>query len=158
MASAGDDFNLPGGTLIEAGIAAGNKVTIRGGQLATNPEDPDPTGSILTLAGTITANIVEIHGGSNLDYFDLINPAGINAPTTLKGYAGDDRFFIQTVPLAMSIDGGDGANRYYVSSNAARNLFRGNLSTSSTQLTKSLRFLCSQADYWCFEKVCFTDF
>ena len=94
MASAGDNFNLPVGTSIQAGSAAGNTVTIRGGQLSGDPNDPDPVGSILTIAGDVQANEVEIIGGSNLDYFDLINPAGINAPTTLTGNAGNDRFFI----------------------------------------------------------------
>jgi hypothetical protein len=122
-ASAGDDFTLPTGTLIQGGSAAGNKVVIRGGQWSDAPKDPDPVGSILTIAGTVAANAVEIFGGSNLDYFDLINPAGINAPTTLTGNAGDDRFFIQAVSAAMTIHGGAGANRYYISSNAARSLF-----------------------------------
>ena len=90
------------------------------------PNDPDPVGSILTIAGNVQGNRVEIIGGSNLDYFDLINPTGINAPTTLTGHGGDDRFFIQAVPAAMVIDGGSGANRYYISSNSARSLFVSN--------------------------------
>src|SRR6185369_16814733 len=97
--------------------------TIRGGQLASDALDVDATGAILTIAGTVTANSVAIYGGSNLDYFDLINPAGINSPTTVTGNAGDDRFFVQAVPAAMTLDGGAGANRYYISSNAARSLF-----------------------------------
>ena len=125
-ASAGDNFNLPADTSIQASSAAGEKVTIRGGQLVGAPKDPDPLGSIVTIQGDVTANSVEIYGGSNLDYFDLINPAGINAPTTVTGNAGNDRFFLQAVPATMTIDGGDGANRYYVSSNAARSLFVAN--------------------------------
>src|SRR5262245_20919197 len=82
--------------------------SIRGGQVSDTATDPDPVGSILTIAGTISASAVEIIGGSNLDYFDLINPAGINAPTTLTGHAGNDRFFIEAVPAAMTVNGGAG--------------------------------------------------
>ncbi len=121
-ASAGDNFNLPTGASIEAA----SQVTIRGGQMSDAPDDPDPVGSILTLAGTVQGSAVEIYGGSNLDYFDLINPNGIDAATTLTGNAGDDRFFIPVVPEDMIVNGGDGANRYYISSNAARSLFVSN--------------------------------
>ena len=72
------------------------------------------------------SDAVQIIGGSNLDYFDLINPAGINAQTVLTGHAGDDRFFIQAVSAAMTINGGAGANRYYISSDAARDRFVSN--------------------------------
>jgi hypothetical protein len=55
-ASAGDDFNLPAGTLIQGGSGPGSKVTIRGGQVSGDPIDPDPVGSILTIAGNVANN------------------------------------------------------------------------------------------------------
>jgi hypothetical protein len=121
--SAGDNINLLAGTSIQSGNASGNQVVIRAGQLASDAKDPDPVGAILTLEGLITAPNVEVYGGSNLDYFDVINPNGIQSITHLYGLGGDDRFFIQNVPVAMTVDGGSGANLYYVSSNARRDLF-----------------------------------
>jgi len=32
---------------------------------------------LLTIAGNVVGSSVEIDGGTNLDYLDLINPAGI---------------------------------------------------------------------------------
>ncbi len=85
--------------------------------------DPDAVGAIITLAGDVSGAAVQISGGSNLDYFDLINPAGINAPTTVTGNGGNDRFFVRAAPAPLTLVGGDGANRYYLSSDAARSLF-----------------------------------
>ena len=124
--SAGDNVNLVEGTSITAGSASPSQVVIQGGQLATDSKDPDPIGSILTLRGLISAPTVSIYAGSNLDFFDLTNPNGIQSITSLFGQGGDDRFFIQSVPVAMTIDGGSGANRYYISSNSSRSLFGNN--------------------------------
>ncbi|MBS0263399.1 MAG: hypothetical protein JSS02_15765, partial [Planctomycetes bacterium] len=120
---AGDHVTLPTGASIKGGTTGNKTVTIRGGQLSNAPKDFDVTGAILTLAGDIVGEQVEIYGGSNLDYIDLINPAGINAPTKVAGLAGDDRFFVQAAPAALTLMGGAGADRFYLSSNAARSLF-----------------------------------
>src|SRR5262249_10129135 len=60
VAAAGDNFNLPTGTVIQAGTATGDTVKIVGGQMIGAQSDPDPVGSILEIAGTITASSVEI--------------------------------------------------------------------------------------------------
>ena len=126
--SAGDNFALPTDTILQSGTAGGDTITISGGQLIGSARDLDPVGAIITILGDITSNTTDpaavvIRGGSNLDYFDLINPDGIPAQTALFGEGGDDRFFIQSVPAAMTVDGGTGANRYYIASTAARSLF-----------------------------------
>ncbi len=107
---AGEDLNL---------LQSGGQ-TFLGAILGTAPL---AYGRILALTGSVTASAGD---DFNLPTGTLIqggSAAGINAPTTLTGQAGNDRFFIQAVPAPMTIDGGDGANRYYISSNAARSLF-----------------------------------
>ncbi|MCU0709908.1 MAG: hypothetical protein MUF23_16625, partial [Pirellula sp.] len=126
LVQAGDHFLLPVGTRIESRASTGGSLVIRAGQLVTDTKDPDPTGAIITLAGNLVSASVQVFGGSNLDFFDLVNPNGIAAPTELYGLNGDDRFFIGTTASAMTVHGGEGANRYYISSNAARSLFLSN--------------------------------
>jgi hypothetical protein len=120
--SAGDDVNIPEGTLVLANAA----VTIRGDFVADQADDPDPNvGTVITIAGDVRAPQVVIEGGFDLDDFQLLGSTGINAAgqTTLRGHVSDDRFFIQAVAGPMRIEGGAGADRYYVSSNAAKSVF-----------------------------------
>ncbi|MCK4660888.1 MAG: FG-GAP repeat protein, partial [Phycisphaerae bacterium] len=117
----GDDVYVPVGTLIESDTS----VLVFGD---FKDPDPDPTnGTTIDILGDIQAPAVEIRGGDNLDFIQLRNPNGVNAggSTILTGNNGDDRFFIQGVGTEMTVNAGDGADRIYVSSNAARDLFTG---------------------------------
>ncbi|TVS20477.1 MAG: hypothetical protein EA424_03780, partial [Planctomycetaceae bacterium] len=127
---AGDDFHLPAGATIEAG----GDVTILAD---VSPVDPDPNaGATINLFGHIKAQSVTIAGGVDIDFFNLANTSGIEAETiflygelpTLPDTTtkfGDDRFFIRAVRegSTMAVNGGSGADRYYVSSDASKQLF-----------------------------------
>ena len=114
-----DDFILPSGTSISASTSISIKVD------SQIPDYDTTTGSIVSVSGSINAPTLAISGGGNIDYFDILTPAGINAggSTTLNGGGGDDRFFIHAVPSAMTINGEAGADRYYLGGNAARSLY-----------------------------------
>ena len=82
-----------------------------------------------------------INGGSEMDYFNLHGSGGTtvvngdNPEDNVTGHAacdpdaanthcpGDDRFFIQGAGGNLTINGGWGADKYYVSSNADRSLY-----------------------------------
>ena len=123
QASAADSFHLPAGTRIIAQQDPAESIILRAGQNAHAESDLDVFGAIVTLQGELIGNHVQVIGGSNRDDFDLINPDGIPATTLIQGLGGDDRFFVPKVIHPMRLEGGDGANRYFVSSNAKRNLF-----------------------------------
>jgi hypothetical protein len=81
---------------------------------------------------------VAIDSGSqtNVDYIELLNPAGINAngTTTITGGGGDDRIFIDAVAGPTTVAESPGAERIYVASNASRALFTVGSSSPSSQV------------------------
>ncbi|MCO6457026.1 MAG: hypothetical protein J5I93_17150, partial [Pirellulaceae bacterium] len=122
LIDAGDDVLLPAGTLIVADSLAVIRGDFQGAQSPTGEGDP---GTTITILGDVQADEVQVMGGNDLDFIQILGTAGINAggTTTLLGNDGSDRFFVQAVINAMTIDGGVGADRYYLSSNAAKSVF-----------------------------------
>ncbi|MFN5466550.1 MAG: hypothetical protein ACK5AM_00370, partial [Pirellulaceae bacterium] len=116
---AGDNVTIPSGTI----VSGGSEVYIQGDRFTT---DQDPTfGSTITIDGEVMAPMVRIAGGSNLDSIEITNANGINpgGSTTLIGNDGDDSFYLKAtrpeVGTGMTVDAGKGADRVYLSSNAA---------------------------------------
>ncbi|MFV2067153.1 MAG: beta strand repeat-containing protein [Pirellulales bacterium] len=117
----GDDINIPLTTL----VSAATRVTVRGDYGGVLGTERDLGGTTITIESDLQADLVEISGGADLDFIQVIGASGINAGgvTRLQGNAADDRFFVQGNPTALTIQGDDGADRYYLSSNAAKELF-----------------------------------
>ena len=121
---AGDDVNLPAGTLIESAIS----VEIHGD--ANTPDGDTDIGSTITIQGDVVrAPTVLIAGGRDMDFIQLLSVDGINAgnATILRGNESDDRLFVQAVSsvagTSTKLEGSDGADRFYASSNASKTLF-----------------------------------
>ena len=119
---AGDNVLVPAGTA----IVGGTSVLVGGDPEAT---DFDVDGTTIDIQGDLRAPSVVIQGGKGLDYLQIDNPAGINAghATTVRGHDGDDRIFVRAVSAAagstLTLEGGAGADRFFLSSNASKALF-----------------------------------
>ncbi|MCR9293672.1 MAG: dockerin type I domain-containing protein [bacterium] len=131
---AGDDVYIPNGTRVEASFANGNAATITiAGDIDGLPvadggmdNEKDPfTGSTMELEGTILAEQLIVQGGPESDFIQILGTGGINPSgmTTLRGLAGDDRFFVQSISGTTTIEGGAGEDRYYVNSQASKTAF-----------------------------------
>ena len=116
---AGDDVHIPLGTLVQGG----STVIIRGDQGGVIATDPDEdTGTTIDIRGDVLASTVEVTGGAGMDFIQITGTGGVNPTgnTLLRGNSADDRFFIQSVSGPTTIEGGQGADRYYVSSDASK--------------------------------------
>ncbi|HEV3341569.1 MAG TPA: hypothetical protein VG125_14480, partial [Pirellulales bacterium] len=150
---AGDNVTVPAGTSITAGtgiVVEGDYSQSNGtpsydNDYSSSPNYPNATGAIIAITGNLQAPTVNIKSGSqtNVDYIELLNPAGINATpagttpawtTTITGGGGDDRIFIDAVAGPTTVAESSGAERIYVASNASRALFTVGSSATSSQL------------------------
>ena len=116
---AGDDIWLP----LTALVRSDTSVLIKGD--AQDPDGDPAVGTFILIDGDVQAPLVEIEGGDDLDHIQLSHPGGINAggTTFVRGLVSDDRFYIQAVAGATTLEGGPGADRFFVASNASRLLF-----------------------------------
>jgi len=118
---AGDDVNLPAGTLVQGGSA----VAIRGDPVAGDGDEH--IGTTIDIRGEVNAPSVTVEGGEDLDFLQIRNPAGINPgpghTTVLHGYGADDRFFLQAIAGTTEVYGDAGADRFFISNKAAKALF-----------------------------------
>jgi hypothetical protein len=123
LIDAGDDVNIALGTLVKAATS----VTVRGDYAGVIGDERDLNiGTTITIEGDLQSPEVEIMGGADIDYIQLLGTAGINAGgdnTWLMGNASDDKFFVQGSQVALTLQGGSGADRYYLSSTAAKSVF-----------------------------------
>ena len=118
----GDNVTLSAG----ATVSSQASVTVSGDNFPTNP-DPN-VGAVITIAGTVSAPVVTINGGPDLDTIQLLNPVGINAAgtTTVNGNGADDRVFIDAIAGPTTVNLPSGAGRVYVAGNASADLFTTN--------------------------------
>ncbi|MCA9138364.1 MAG: FG-GAP repeat protein, partial [Planctomycetales bacterium] len=115
----GDDLIQPAGTSINA---FGTLII----SADDSPEDPDRfSGANVDLFGSVKAITAIINSGDDLDFINLASPGGLDATVILGTGDADDRIFVQAVRNGQSllIDGGVGADRYYISSDAEKSLF-----------------------------------
>ena len=133
-----DAINITGsgGTTTVNGNGGDDTINIRmtGGDTTLNGNDGLDT---INLYGT--GGNTWIYGGTETDYFNLYGSGGTtvvngddtdNSVTTYaacdstkQNCPGDDRFFIQGAGGDLTVNGGWGADKYYVSSDAAKKLY-----------------------------------
>ena len=89
------------------------------------PEKDPNTGTAIELQGDLIAPTLRAIGGADMDFIQLLGTTGVNpdGSTYLIGTSADDRFFVQSVFGETTVQGGSGADRYYVSSNASKARF-----------------------------------
>ncbi|MCA9178731.1 MAG: hypothetical protein KDB14_29920, partial [Planctomycetales bacterium] len=128
---------LPAGIVSATGdvrVRAGDDVTFDSGSqlialgqvlLEGDFENADEgLGATITLAGVVNTPMLNAYGNADIDFFELLGTADDTINNTkLVGGAADDRFFIQSGVGTLDIQGGDGADRYYLSSVASKALF-----------------------------------
>ena len=117
-----DDVTIPAGTT----VSGGSFILIQADYAFSSPHAG--AGSVVTLAGSLPTPSLTVDGGPNLDFIQLLNPAGVNpvGTTTINGGSGDDRIFIQAISGPTTVNAGAGADRVYVAGNASVALFTQN--------------------------------
>ncbi len=150
---AGDNVTVPAGTSITAGTSVlvegdysqNNGFPSYDNNYSSSAFAPNATGAIIAITGNLQAPTVAVNSDSqtNVDYIELLNPAGINATpagattayvTTITGGGGDDRIFIDAVAGPTTVAEAPGAERIYVAQNASRALFTVGSSSPSSQV------------------------
>ncbi|HEY6212913.1 MAG TPA: hypothetical protein VIW45_11545, partial [Vicinamibacterales bacterium] len=119
---AGDNLTIEAGALVTS-TATGSSVL-----LSADDQTPDGDagiGAIVDIQGDVLADTVTIQTGEDLDYIQLDNPNGINATGTTIVNAGvsDDSIFVRAVTGTLTLNGGLGADNYYIAGNASRAIF-----------------------------------
>ena len=109
-----DDISFPKGTLVESNTF----IYVQG-------DRDNDNGSTIDIQGRVEAPEVEIAGGDKIDHIQIIGTAGINpnGTTTLVGHGASDYFYLQAIAGPTVVEGGNGVDWYYVSSDASKALF-----------------------------------
>jgi hypothetical protein len=131
---AGDDILLGTNTLVRSDKAVWlrgdmgltpDELTATADTATPGSSDAGDAGSTIDVQGQVQAPQLLIVGGNNLDYLQLNNASGINAggSTRVVGNGGDDRLYARATTGDTVLDGGAGADRFYLSGNASKALF-----------------------------------
>ncbi|MFO1065868.1 MAG: hypothetical protein U0892_18550 [Pirellulales bacterium] len=122
--SAGDRMRIEEGAKITAGSTISMNVD-------ASSDNPDPgVGATISIAGSVKGSSINIAGGADIDFIEILgsdidsnNVRVYGESPTLPADAtfGDDRIFIQAVKFGSNfiVDGGRGADQYFVSSTAS---------------------------------------